>query len=38
MDYHELTTFSKEMVEQVSSVLRNLLSQWKGQYRFLTNH
>lgn len=36
-EYHELSSFSKNMVEQVSLVIRNLLAQWKGQYRFLTN-
>lgn len=36
-DYNTLAAFNKEMAEQVSSILRNLLSQWRGQYRFLTN-
>jgi hypothetical protein len=36
-EYSSMNNFTKEMTEQTSSVLRNLLSQWTGQYRFLTN-
>ncbi len=36
-DYNTLNHFNNEMTEQTSAVLRNLLSQWRGQYRFLTN-